>query len=413
MTTPHLCRFCGTPLSHTFSDLGRTPLANAFLTQDALTRPEPTYPLHARVCSQCYLVQIEAVVTPEELFGDYLYYSSYSMSWLEHNRAFTEESSRRFGLGKSSLVVEIASNDGYLLRFFKDLGIPVLGIEPARNIAAEANEAGIPTEAEFFGVAFAENLRSRGLQPDLLVGNNVLAHVPDLNDFVAGLSILLKPGGVLTMEFPHLLNLMNGVQFDTIYHEHFSYFSLLAVNRVFNTHGLTIFDVARLPTHGGSLRIYAELYDDASSHEVTSRVAEVRRLEDQARLGDITTYERFSDTVETAKQLFRSFLDTARGDGRTVAGYGAAAKGNTLLNTVSADTELMSYVVDRNPHKQGLFLPGSHIPIYSPDRIFETKPDYVVILPWNIKDEVMSQMEAVRDWGGRFVVAIPKTRILP
>jgi SAM-dependent methyltransferase len=411
MSAQPLCRFCGTPLRHTFADLGRTPLANALLFEDDLSRPEPTYPLHARVCTQCYLVQIEAMVTPEELFGDYLYYSSYSTTWLEHARAFAEDSSRRFDLDGRSLVIEVASNDGYLLRYFQDRGIPVLGIEPARNIAAEANRAGIPTEVEFFGVPLAQSLAARGLQPDLLVGNNVLAHVPDLNDFVGGLATLLKPDGVLSVEFPHLLNLIAEVQFDTIYHEHFSYFSLLAVERVFAGHGLRIFDVERVPTHGGSLRISAGLAD-SSSREVTPKVGELRDVESRAGLDQVATYERFSETVEAAKQSFRSFLETARDEGKLVAGYGAAAKGNTLLNTVGVSTDLIAYVVDRNPHKQGLFLPGSHIPVHAPEMVLESKPDFLLILPWNLKAEVMDQMSHIRRWGGEFVVAIPETRIV-
>jgi SAM-dependent methyltransferase len=386
-------------------------LANALISEDDLSRAEPTYPLHARVCTQCYLVQIEAMVTPEELFGDYLYYSSYSTTWLEHSRAFAEDSSRRFALDERSLVIEVASNDGYLLRYFQDRGIPVLGIEPARNIAAEANQAGIPTEAEFFGVALAQSLAAKGLQPDLLVGNNVLAHVPDLNDFVGGLATLLKPDGVLSVEFPHLLNLIAEVQFDTIYHEHFSYFSLLAVERVFAGHGLRIFDAERIPTHGGSLRISAGL-TDSSSREVTPRVGELRDVETRAGLDQMATYQRFSETVDAAKQSFRSFLETARDEGKLVAGYGAAAKGNTLLNTVGVNTDLIAYVVDRNPHKQGLFLPGSHIPVHAPEMVLESKPDYLVILPWNLKAEVMDQMSHIRNWGGEFVVAIPETRIV-
>ncbi len=411
MSEARQCRFCGSPLQQTFADLGRTPLANSYLRAEELDRDEPTYPLHARVCGECFLVQLPEMASPHELFADYAYYSSYSTSWLEHSKRFAEEAIERFALDESSLVIEVASNDGYLLRFFQEASIPVLGIEPAANIAAEAVAAGIPTEPEFFGVALAQTLVSRGMRPDLLVGNNVLAHVPDLNDFVAGLAILLAPHGTLAMEFPHLLNLITEVQYDTIYHEHFSYLSLLSVERVFASHGLRVYDVERIATHGGSLRIFAGA--NATAPAASSRVVELRAREDEAGLADLPTYAQFASVVEVAKTSLRRFLEEAKAAGKSVAAYGAAAKGNTLLNTVGATTEHIEYVVDRNPHKQGLYLPGSHLPIHPPEHIFETRPDYVLILPWNLTDEITSQMADIRSWGGRFVIAIPETRVLP
>lgn len=403
------CRFCAAPLVLSFADLGVTPLANRYLEEADLGRDEPMYPLHARVCHNCFLVQIPEQATPEELFGDYAYYSSYSSSWLDHSKRLAEEAIGRFALAADSLVVEVASNDGYLLRYFQEAGVPVLGIEPARNVARDAIAAGIPTEARFFGSEFAMELIERGVRADVLIGINVLAHVPDLNDFVAGLATLLKPTGTLVVEFPSLVNLIAGVQFDTIYHEHFSYLSLLAVEQILDKQGLGVVDVEQLPTHGGSLRVYATVHGGPAS----VAVAELRKLETQAGLRDLTTYSNFAESVEVAKASLRSFLDQARRDGHDVAAYGAAAKGNTLLNTVGVTTEDIGYVVDRSPHKQGRYLPGSHIPIYEPRKILETKPDYVLILPWNLKDEIVSEMSAVSSWGGRFVVPIPETVVLP
>jgi SAM-dependent methyltransferase len=406
------CRSCGAELEHTFVDLGATPLANSYLTAADLAKPEPRYPLHARVCESCFLVQVESVVPAEEIFGDYAYFSSYAESWVEHARRFARAAVARFGLDRNSLVVEVASNDGYLLKHFVGAGIPVLGVEPAANVAEAAVAAGVPTEVRFFGEAFARELAGRRGAADLLVGNNVLAHVPDLNDFVAGLALLLKPAGVLSMEFPHLLRLIEEVQFDTIYHEHFSYFSFLAAELVFARHGLSIFDVERLSTHGGSLRIFA-CRADGIDRPTTTAIEALRREEKEAGLDRLEGYAGFAERVEAVKTGLRDFLETAKAAGNAVVGYGAAAKGNTLLNTCGIDGGLIDYVVDRNPHKQGHFLPGSHLPIHSPQRIFETRPDYVLILPWNLRDEIVGSMAGIRDWGGRFVVAIPHIQVIP
>jgi len=405
------CRFCGTELTHTFVDLGATPLANAYLKESDLAVAEPRYPLHARVCGECFLVQVESAVPPEEIFGDYAYFSSYAASWVDHARRFAEASIERFGLDSASRVVEVASNDGYLLRHFVAKNIPVLGVEPAANVAAAAEQAGVPTEVRFFGQETARDLLARDLAADLLVGNNVLAHVPDLNDFVAGLALLLKPDGVLSMEFPHLLRLIEGVQFDTIYHEHFSYFSFFAVERIFACYGLSVFDVERLPTHGGSLRVYAQLADGAA-RPVSATVSILRLEERTAGLDRLQAYRGFADKVAGVKTELLDFLRAAKAEGKAVAAYGAAAKGNTLLNTCGVDRELIDYVVDRSPHKQGHYLPGSRLPIHAPERIFETKPDYVLILPWNLRAEIVKSMDHIRDWGGRFVVPIPKVEVL-
>ncbi len=406
------CRSCGAELKHTFVDLGATPLANSYLSASELEKPEPRYPLHARVCESCFLVQVESAVPAEEIFGDYAYFSSYATTWVDHARKFAHAAIERFGLDQNNLVVEVASNDGYLLRHFVDAGVPVLGVEPAANVAEAAVAAGVPTEVRFFGEAFARELMDRRQEADLLVGNNVLAHVPDLNDFVAGLALLLKPAGVLSMEFPHLLRLIEEVQFDTIYHEHFSYLSFLAVERVFSRHGLSIFDVERLSTHGGSLRIFA-CRTDGVDHPRTAAIETLRQEEKNARLDRLEGYAGFTKRVEAVKADLLDFLATAKAAGNTVVAYGAAAKGNTLLNTCGVDGGLIAYAVDRNPHKQGHYLPGSHLPIHSPDRIFETRPDFVLILPWNLKDEIVASMAGIRDWGGRFVVAVPRLRVLP
>ena len=404
------CRFCGTLLRNTFVDLGSTPMANSYVAAADLDSPEPTYPLHAMVCSRCFLVQIDAVATPEEIFGEYAYFSSYSTTWLEHSERFAVATTNRFSLDGDSLVVEVASNDGYLLQFFQRLGPAVFGVEPAMNVARIAREAGIPTEAEFFGVDYASRLVDRGIGADLLVGNNVLAHVPDINDFVAGLSLVLKPSGVLSMEFPHLLELISGVQFDTIYHEHFSYLSLLAVEAIFEAHGLRVFDVEQIPTHGGSLRVFASRHD--ASVAQSGHVGHLRSLETAMGLDRIETYSGFTERVDSTKDGFVSFLESASADGYAVACYGAAAKGNTLLNTCGIDGSLVDFVVDKSPHKQGLYMPGSHLPIFPPDKVFETKPEFLVILPWNLQDEIVGEMAGVRDWGGRFVVSIPELQVL-
>jgi SAM-dependent methyltransferase len=404
------CRACRAPLSRTFVDLGVTPLANSYLSESDLHRPEPVYPLHARVCDNCLLVQIDAVVTPSDLFDDYAYFSSYSDSWVSHARAFAESAQRRFDLTSASRVVEIASNDGYLLQHFDRARIPVLGIEPAANVARVAIDRGIPTEVRFFGVETAVHLRSRDIAADLLVANNVLAHVPDLADFVAGLRILLADGGVLSIEFPHLLRLIEGVQFDTIYHEHFSYFSLLSAQRVLAAHGLRVFAVDQLTTHGGSLRLLA--CQQASDRPTDPSVDAVLEAEAAAGMLDPATYEAFGRRVEDCRAALLAFVHEGREAGRSMVGYGAAAKGNTLLNYLGVGSEDLAYVVDRSPHKQGRYLPGTRIPIVPPERLTETRPDVVLVLAWNLIDEVMDQHRYVRGWGGRFAVPIPSPRIV-
>jgi hypothetical protein len=405
------CRFCGSPLSEIFVDLGASPLANSYLEPEELGKAEAFYPLCVYVCGECLLVQLPEAERPEAIFSDYAYFSSYSDSWLRHARTYTEAVIDRFGLGAGHQVIEIASNDGYLLRWFRERGIPVLGVEPAGNVAAAAEAAGIPTVVRFFGEAAARELVAAGKRADLLVGNNVLAHVPGLNDFVAGLKILLAPAGVLTMEFPHLLRLMAEDQLDTIYHEHYSYFSFATVRRVFAAHGLTLFDVEELPTHGGSLRIYAR-HDEDGSKPVGERVADLLAREEAAGLGRLETYRSFGERARRVKWGLLRFLIAAREAGKSIAGYGAPAKGNTLLNYCGIRTDFLDYTVDRSPHKQGRYLPGVRIPIHGPDRLRETRPDYVLILPWNLKEEIVEQMADVRSWGGRFVVAIPEVEIL-
>jgi len=403
------CRFCGRPLSRIFVDLGMSPLCESFLSSDQLDRMEPFYPLTVRVCDSCFLVQLSEYVRPDAIFTDYAYFSSYSTSWLEHARRYVEMISARFALGPSSRVVEIASNDGYLLQYFVARGIPALGVEPAANVARIAEEKGVPTWVGFFGADSAATLaRERGAA-DLMIGNNVLAQVPDVNDFVEGFRTMLAPEGVVTLEFPHLLRLIERNQFDTIYHEHFSYFSFRTAEAIFEKHGLALFDVEELPTHGGSLRIYAAHGGSARAKE-TARVGQMRRLEEEAGLGRIETYCSFPEHVHRIKRDLLRFLISARERGKTVAGYGAPGKGNTLLNYCGIRTDLVEYTVDRNPHKHGKFLPGTHIPIYPPERIGETRPDYVLILPWNLKDEIQSQLAYIREWGGRFVVPIPEVR---
>ncbi len=404
------CRSCESPLEQTFADLGSSPLANAYLAETQLADPEPFYPLHVYVCANCFLVQLPPVTTPEDLFGEYAYFSSYSETWVEHARRYVHDMIDRFGFDASSKVVEIASNDGYLLRHFQERGVPVLGIEPARNIAAAAEQAGIPTLVEFFGLATAERLRGDGETADLVVGNNVLAHVPDLGDFIAGVQALLKPGGVVTMEFPHLLRLIEKVEFDTIYHEHLSYFSLIAVQRLFAEAGLTLFDVEELPTHGGSLRIYARR-DDNASIPIGPRVAELRARELDAGFDVLETYPGFDARVRRVKRDLLEFLIGAKRDGKSIVGYGAAAKATTLLNYCGIRGDFLDYVVDRSPHKQGRFLPGVHVEIRDPSEVERTRPDFLLILPWNLKDEIVEQMSHVRAFGCRFVVPIPETTV--
>jgi SAM-dependent methyltransferase len=394
-------------LEHVFADLGSSPLANSYLRAEDLAKAEPFYPLTVYVCGDCFLVQLPESASPESIFSDYAYFSSTSESWVRHAQAYVESVSERLSLGPESQVVEIASNDGYLLQWFVERGVPVLGVEPAANVAADAVERGIPTRVAFFGSATANELLAEGLAADLLLGNNVLAHVPDLNDFVAGVATLLKPGGTATFEFPHLLQLIEHTEFDTIYHEHFSYFSLLAVAPVFERHGLGVVDVEELPTHGGSLRLYV-------GHEGRpgKRVEELLARERAAGLDGLERYARFEQQVRAVKRDLLELLIGARRDGAQIAGYGAAAKGNTLLNYCGIRADLLDYVVDRSPHKQGLFLPGTRLPIHPPERIAESRPDLVLILPWNLRDEIVRQMAHVRDWGGRFVVPVPTATVL-
>lgn len=406
------CRSCGTTLVHTFVDLGMSPLANSYLKPEQLNRMEPFYPLHVYVCEKCLLVQLEQFSTPHEIFSDYAYFSSFSDSWLAHAKAYVDMIADRFRLDRNSKVVEIASNDGYLLQNFVAQGIPVLGVEPAANVAEVAKKKGVNTKVAFFGEKTALDLTAEGWDADLIIGNNVLAHVPDLNDFVKGLKVLLKPTGLITMEFPHLLQLMEQNQFDTIYHEHFSYFSFHAVEQVFARHGMKLFDVEELPTHGGSLRIYA-CHDQDASKPIGTRARELKSREEATGFGRLNHYLSFGPQVEATKRKLLSFLISARQEGKRVVGYGAPAKGNTLLNYCGVRTDLIDYTVDRSPHKQGHFLPGVHIPIYGPEKVREACPDYLLILPWNLREEVMQQMAFIRDWGGKFVVPIPEVKVYP
>jgi len=405
------CLSCGTALQHTFVDLGMSPLCESYVPKERLNEAEPFYPLHVYVCDQCFLVQLEEYVSPEAIFTEYAYFSSYADSWVEHMRRYADMITQRLSLTRDSLVVEVASNDGYLLQHFVEKGIPVLGVEPAANVARVATAKGIPTLVQFFGEETAREMVAGGLRADLICGANVLAQVPRPNDFVKGLQLLLKPGGVVTIEFPHLLRLMAENQFDTIYHEHFSYFSFLSAERIFAAQGLTVFDVEELPTHGGSLRLYARHAED-TARPVTSRARELRQREIEAGIRRLETYARFGEQVKETKRRLLEFLIEVKRHGKTVVGYGAPGKGNTLLNYCGVRTDFIDFTVDRSPYKQGKFLPGTRIPIHHPDRIRETKPDYVLILPWNFKDEIVEQMAFIRDWGGRFVVPIPEASIL-
>lgn len=407
---PASCRFCGTLLEDVFADLGMSPLANSYLTPKEANAMEPFYPLRAFVCAHCFLVQLEAFETPDRIFSDYAYFSSYSTTWLEHCRRYAERVIDRFAIDASSHVVELASNDGYLLQFFHRRRIPVLGVEPAANVAKVALQKGIPTLVEFFGRETARSLVPES-SADLVIGNNVLAHVPDLADFVAGIEILLKAGGVVTMEFPHLMRLVEGNHFDTIYHEHFSYFSFLTAQRVFAAHGMRLFDVEELPTHGGSLRIYGCHADDESKPETEAAAALVER-EREAGYEDLDMYRAYAQRVLQEKRAILSFLIELKSQGLSIAGYGAPAKGNTLLNFCGVGTDFIDYTVDVNPHKQGHLLPGSHIPVRAPEALAETKPDIVLILPWNLREEIMEQHAYVREWGGRFASRAPEMRLL-
>lgn len=405
------CRFCSNKLINTVVDLGMSPLCESYIKPEQANDMEKFYPLHAYICHHCWLMQLEEFVSPNEIFSDYAYFSSYSESWLEHARRYTELMISRFGLNSNSLAVEIASNDGYLLQWFLQKGIPVLGIDPAANVATVAREKGILTEVEFFGKNTAIKLVKKYGKADLLLGNNVLAHVPNINDFVAGMKEMLNPKGVITMEFPHLQRLIERNQFDTIYHEHFSYLSFVAANRIFTHHGITIFDVDELTTHGGSLRIYGRHANDHDKKK-TERVNELLQREIDLGFESLEYYSLFEEKVKETKRKILDFLIGAKRNGKTVVGYGAPGKGNTLLNYCGIRNDFIDYTVDMSPHKQGIFLPGTHIPILHPDMIKETKPDYVFILPWNLKDEIITQHKYVRNWGGKFVIPIPELMIL-
>lgn len=406
-----ICRFCSSALQQTFVDLGASPLCESFLSRSELRAPESFYPLHAYVCDTCFLVQLEEFVPPEQIFRDYAYFSSYSESWLEHARRYAANAIERFHLDETSLVVELASNDGYLLQYFVEESIPCLGVEPAINVARVAINKGVPTLVDFFGSVLARRFVAGGRKADLIVANNVLAQVPDLNDFVRGISILLAPEGTVTAEFPHLLRLMEDNQYDTIYHEHFSYFGLGTIESIFAAQGLCVFDVEELPTHGGSLRIYARHAADGS-RPVRSNVTVLREAEVRAGLRDPARYDEFRRQVAASKRSLLRFLSDAAEKNLSVVGYGAPGKGNTLLNYCGIKPDLLAYTVDRNPYKHGRFLPGSRIPVCPPEQIVETKPDFILILPWNLRDEIASQLAYTRDWGARLVVPIPRVEVL-
>jgi len=406
------CRFCGHALEHSFVDLGMSPLCQTHIAPEQLTEMEPFFPLHAYICSNCFLVQLQEFVAPDDIFSEYAYFSSYSDSWVAHAKRYAEAMVARFGYGPSSKVVEIASNDGYLLQHFVAMNIPVLGIEPAANVAKVAIEKGVPSVVKFMGRKTAAEIAAEHGKADLLLGNNVLAHVPDINDFVGGMKIMLGEGGVITMEFPHLLQLMTHNQFDTIYHEHFSYLSFYTVEKVFKAHGIVLFDVEEIGTHGGSLRIYGR-HEGDESKPVGERVTALRQKEIDAGLTDLAAYRGFTEQVKETKRKLLEFLIRAKRDGKSIVGYGAPGKGNTLLNYCGIREDFLDYTVDRNPYKQGKFTPGTRIPICDPSRISETKPDYILILPWNLKDEICRQMSFVREWGCQFVVPIPEVQIIP
>lgn len=407
----HSCRSCGNKNLSTLVNLGMSPLSNAYVKPSDLNKLENFYPLHAVVCDDCFLVQIDEFVAPDCIFSDYAYFSSYSDSWLEHCKSYVSMMIGRFNLSQNSSVVEIASNDGYLLQYFIEKGIPCLGIEPADNVAEIAIKKGVPTEKKFFGARFAEDLSRRKGKSDLILANNVLAHVPDINDFVSGIKLLLSEDGVVTVEFPHLLKMIQENQFDTIYHEHFSYLSLFSVEKIFERHGLKIFDVEEVVTHGGSLRIYAT-HIDSVLHKISSTVSEIRQSEKNASFDRASGYLGFGGCVNKVKRDLLNFLNKAKLDGKSIVGYGAAAKGNTLLNYCGIRSDYLDYVVDKSPHKQGLYLPGTRLPIFSPEKIALTKPDYLLILPWNISTEIMSQNSYIQSWGGKFVVAIPELKVV-
>jgi SAM-dependent methyltransferase len=403
------CRFCGGVLVE-FVDLGMSPLCESYLAQSQLDAMEPFYPLAAYVCQECFLVQLPVYTAPDNIFTDYAYYSAFSDSWLEHARQYVETMTQKLGLGPSSRVIELGSNDGYLLQYFVDKGIPILGIDPAVNVAKAAEARGVATLVKFFNADTARDLAGNDVQADLLLGNNVLAQVPNLNSFVEGVCIILKPGGVSTFEFPHLLKTMTGNQFDQIYHEHFSYFSAFSAERIFAAHGMRIFDVEELWTHGGSLRIHVCHADD-TAHPTQPSVSMLVHGEQDAGLLRLETYAAFAEQVSATKRKLLSFLIEAKEQGGTIVGYGAPGKGNTLLNYCAIRRDFLDYTVDRNPYKHGKYLPGTHIPIFPPEKIAETKPDYVLILPWNLRDEIVKQLAYIRDWGAKFIVPIPDVSV--
>ena len=405
------CRFCKTPLARTFVDLGMAPMVSNYLKADQLQDAERFYSLRAYVCEQCFLVQLPDAETPENIFGEYPYFSSVSKSWLDHARRYVEMMVQHYGIGQSSQVVEIASNDGYLLQYFKEHQIPIQGVEPARNIAAVAERKGIPTLAKFFGKNTAQELIRDGKQADLIIGNNVLAHVPDINDFVAGLKVLLKPSGIITMEFPHLLRTMIESQFDQVFHEHASYLSLVTVERIFATHSLAIFDVQELPTHGGSIRIFAKHANNGST-QPAARVSQLRERERAYGLERPEAYDSFRRQARRIKFELLSLLLAARQTGHSIVGYGAPGKGCVMLNYCGIGPDFLDYLVDLSPAKQGLYMPGVRLPIHHPDRIRETKPEYVLILPWNLRAEIMEQLAYIASWGGKFIIPIPEPRIV-
>jgi SAM-dependent methyltransferase len=405
------CRFCGAAVNDRVVDLGMSPLCESYLATDDLNKMEPFYPLQVWVCSQCLLVQLDQYVGAEDIFSDYAYFSSFSSSWLQHAEQYVAMITERLALDRKSFVVELASNDGYLLQYFVARGIPCLGIEPAANVAAAAVERGVPTDVSFFGEDRATELIASHRRADLVIGNNVLAQVPDLNDFVAGIKHILAPGGTVTIEFPHVMRMLQENQFDTIYHEHFCYFSLLSAESIFAAHDLRIWDVEELWTHGGSLRIYAG-HADEKGCAPTARLLDLRGREEQAGLRDVDTYRRFEEQVRETKRALLQLLIELKGDGRSIAGYGAPGKGNTLLNYCGIRADLIDFTVDRNPYKQGRYLPGTHIPIHPPERIAEARPDFIIVLPWNFKDEVIEQLGYTREWGAKFIVPIPRPAVV-
>jgi hypothetical protein len=406
------CRFCHATLQHVVVDLGMSPLSESYISLEKANAMEAFYPLHVYVCDRCWLVQLEEYVRPDHIFSEYAYFSSYSTSWCEHAAAFTRQITERLSLTRASTVVEVGSNDGYLLQYFAAAGVPVLGIEPAANVASVAQRKGVPTLVKFFGTETARALVRDGVRADLLIGNNVLAQIPDINDCVAGLKLLLATGGVITIEVPHLLRLIEGNQFDTIYHEHFFYFSLVALERIFADHGLIVFDVDELPTHGGSLRVYAR-HSESAEPCVRPSVKELRERELSVGMATVEYYSTFTEQVHETKRALLEFLISAKRDGKSIAGYGAPGKGNTLLNYCGIRTDFIDYTVDRNPYKHGKLLPGTRLPIFPPERLKDTKPDFVLILPWNLKEEIVAQLSHIQAWGGRCVVPIPRVEVLP